>query len=337
MPPRKTAGARSEFLAVMGVVAACLSGSETQVHAACFEGPESVGMYADSPVVPEDRLASSDRLTLIGGTFVERLQMDATWEAAIYQNVGGQLVIRNLGWSGDDVHGISRAVFGQPSDGYQRLINDLKLTRPSVVLVAYGANESYEGEAGLERFEAGLNRLLDAIAELPARAVLVTPVPFEDLGAPLPSMMEANTRLEMYCQVLRTLASKRQLQLIDLHREFSTLKAGRWTENGVHLTPEAREKVGRLLATRLAGVDVSDSDWARLKRDEEVQEKVRLKNEWFFHRYRPQNETYLFLFRKHEQGNNAVEIPQFDALVETVEGQVREKLSASKPRENSPD
>ena len=42
----------------------------------------------------------------------------------------------------------------------------------------------------------------------------------------------------------------------------------------------------------------------------------------FFHRYRPQNETYLFLFRKHEQGNNAVEIPKFDPIVESLEGEI---------------
>ena len=39
------------------------------------------------------------------------------------------------------------------------------------------------------------------------------------------------------------------------------------------------------------------------------------KNVLFFDRWRPQNNTYLFGFRKHEQGNNAVEIPQFDPLV----------------------
>ncbi len=43
---------------------------------------------------------------------------------------------------------------------------------------------------------------------------------------------------------------------------------------------------------------------------------VQEKDELFFHRHRPQNETYLFLFRKHEQGQNAVEIPQFDPLLE---------------------
>ena len=55
---------------------------------------------------------------------------------------------------------------------------------------------------------------------------------------------------------------------------------------------------------------------------EKLRSKIKRKNEMFFHRYRPQNETYLFLFRKHEQGNNAVEIPKFDPIVEKLEQEI---------------
>ena len=48
---------------------------------------------------------------------------------------------------------------------------------------------------------------------------------------------------------------------------------------------------------------------------EKLRAAINRKNELFFYRWRPQNNTYLFGFRKHEQGNNAVEIPQFDPLV----------------------
>jgi len=42
----------------------------------------------------------------------------------------------------------------------------------------------------------------------------------------------------------------------------------------------------------------------------------------FFNRWRPANDTYLFGFRKHEQGNNAVEIPKFDPLIEEKEKEI---------------
>lgn len=48
------------------------------------------------------------------------------------------------------------------------------------------------------------------------------------------------------------------------------------------------------------------------------------KNLLFFYRWRPQNITYLFGFRKHEQGRNAVEIPQFDPLVDAKEKEIAE-------------
>lgn len=52
---------------------------------------------------------------------------------------------------------------------------------------------------------------------------------------------------------------------------------------------------------------------------EKLRQKIVEKNLLYFHRWRPQNVTYLFLFRKHEQGNNAVEIPQFDRLISDAE------------------
>ena len=54
-----------------------------------------------------------------------------------------------------------------------------------------------------------------------------------------------------------------------------------------------------------------------------LREAIVAKNRLYFHRWRPANETYLFLFRRHEQGNNAVEIPQFDPLVAEADAAVR--------------
>ena len=55
-------------------------------------------------------------------------------------------------------------------------------------------------------------------------------------------------------------------------------------------------------------------------------EKLRLaiveKNRLYFYRWRPQNETYLFGFRKYEQGKNSVEIPQFDPLIVKQEEEI---------------
>ncbi len=55
---------------------------------------------------------------------------------------------------------------------------------------------------------------------------------------------------------------------------------------------------------------------------EKLRQTINEKNLLFFYRWRPQNITYLFGFRKHEQGRNAVEIPQFDPLVDAKEKEI---------------
>jgi hypothetical protein len=55
---------------------------------------------------------------------------------------------------------------------------------------------------------------------------------------------------------------------------------------------------------------------------EALRAAINAKNDLYFYRWRPQNETYLFGFRKHEQGNNAREIPLFDPLVEAKEKEI---------------
>ena len=55
---------------------------------------------------------------------------------------------------------------------------------------------------------------------------------------------------------------------------------------------------------------------------EKLREKIIAKNRLYFHRWRPQNETYLFGFRKDEQAKNAKEIPEFDPLIEKLEAEI---------------
>ncbi|MFM7038738.1 MAG: GDSL-type esterase/lipase family protein [Planctomycetaceae bacterium] len=55
---------------------------------------------------------------------------------------------------------------------------------------------------------------------------------------------------------------------------------------------------------------------------ESLRQLIRTKNELYFHRWRPQNITYLYGFRKHEQGNNAADIARFDPFVKELEGKI---------------
>lgn len=57
---------------------------------------------------------------------------------------------------------------------------------------------------------------------------------------------------------------------------------------------------------------------------EAIRQLLQKKNELYFHRWRPQNITYLFGFRKHEQGNNAADIAKFDPFILDLEKQIYE-------------
>ncbi len=63
---------------------------------------------------------------------------------------------------------------------------------------------------------------------------------------------------------------------------------------------------------------------------EKLRQAIIAKNQLYFYRWRPQNETYLFGFRKHEQGKNAAEIVQFDPLIAEKEAEIA-KLRVPQP------
>ena len=71
--------------------------------------------------------------------------------------------------------------------------------------------------------------------------------------------------------------------------------------------------------------DATQSDADRISA--ELRDAVVRSNRQFFYRYRPQNETYLFLFRKHEQGNNAAEVPEFERWTREADQAVWRRLA----------
>lgn len=254
-----------------------------------------------------------ERVVLLGGAFVERLQTHGYLEAAITAGLADkQLTFRNLGWSGDTVWGDSRGVFGSRPEGFKRLVEDVKLCRPTLLVICYGENEAYAGEAGLNDFRGGLTALLDALEPTGARVLLLGAKKHENLGPPLPDPAVYNADLRQYNATVVAVAKERGAAFIDLYDLPGE------TENGIHLSAAGeREFVHALLP--LVGVPSVLLDSPQ---QQALRKVIGEKNELFFHRYRPQNETYLFLFRKHEQGNNAVEIPQFDPLIEAKEKEI---------------
>jgi lysophospholipase L1-like esterase len=96
---------------------------------------------------------------------------------------------------------------------------------------------------------------------------------------------------------------------------FPRLKAGRYSLglDGQSILTAAAEDWAK-------GVGVPADPY--LRQAERLRTMIVEKNQTYFHRWRPQNETYLFLFRKSEQGQNAKEIPEFDSYVADLEREI---------------
>lgn len=351
-------------------------------------------------------LHDGDRVVFVGNTFVERaidyghieLALTAQWSER-------NITFRNLGWSGDDARGRARRFFGPIEEGFKHLKTHVEGLNPTVIFVSYGAMESFEGRKGLSDFEANMNTLLDTLEETRARIVLLSPVPQENLGPPLPDPSENNANLRLYTGSIQTLAAKRNHWFINLFEHMSeAMKQSSvpMTDNGVHLNSLGyREAAQGILAgmglaaeSRMARVDgqgmilsatgvevprvqqvgdgllitlqdpkVGDKDPVVLSiprlfagtyairlngrnlgtfSSGELAAGVRLpwsptvdqaallrntiitKNEFYFHKWRPQNETYLRGFRKHEQGQNVTELEEFDAFIEKEEVKIKD-------------
>ncbi len=368
-------------------------------------------------------LRDGDRIVIVGGAIVEREIFHNYFEALVtLLHPDKDIVFRNLGWSGDNVHGHSRTVFEPADTGFEKLKSQILAQKPTVGLIAYGMNESFAGLAGLEDFVVGLKRAADVFLQSGARIVFISPIRHENLGPPLPDPTEHNADLRLYVDAIRKVAEEGGHPFVNLFEisgdRIAASPAQAWTENGLHPTAAgywrlaqatarglgfvppawridlalddgvslssegfvlrglnvkdesvrfqvkdfslplppspskgennpiagdsaAKTPIRRVL--RIAGLPAGDyvlkiddqevvkadaGTWARgltlsggpdFERTEELRRRINRKNELFFHRWRPQNETYLLLFRKHEQGNNAKEIRMFDPLIAAEE------------------
>jgi lysophospholipase L1-like esterase len=278
-----------------------------------------------------------DRLVLLGSTVMEREQRYATLEPLLALALGEtKITVRNLAWSGDTVYGHARSYFGPPKEGLDRLAGHLEMLKPTVVLLCYGSEMAFEGLGGLPDFLSGYRNLLDLIRGKcsGARIIIMAPPPLENLPPPLPDQTDANNRLSSLRDALRKFAAAQNTYFVDAFELMGGVPkpgptAQPLTENGTHYKQEGYEKLSAKIVAGL-GLPVPQVNSAEL---EPLRREVRRKDELFFNRWRPHNETYLFGFRKHEQGQNAKEIPMFDPLIEKADQKIQEEKARILARE----
>jgi lysophospholipase L1-like esterase len=227
--------------------------------------PQAVTEASDSAFAPKD----GDRVVFLGNSLFENdLQYGYLELALTTRWPDRNVTYRNIGWTGDTVWGEARSYITNPPSPYELLIEQLTKAQPTVVFIAYGGIEAQEGEAGLSRFNEGLNKLLDKVDQLGAKAILLSPIPVlsAEVGE---EPAKRNAMLEVYASAIAKTAASRGKQFIDIYKPLQELnKKMKLTDNGIHLNENgyyhlaATVEKGLGLAPRNASVMINVSKHA---------------------------------------------------------------------------
>ena len=254
------------------------------------------------------QLREKDHIAIIGNTLAERLQYDGWLETMLHARFPKHdLVIRNLGFSGDEVATRLRsknfgtpdewlAGVGQPIGGYNENRFDKTDTRADVIFAFFGYNESFAGKEGVEAFKTQLTEFITHTlaqrynGKTAPRLVLFSPIAHEDLGDPnLPDGKANNVRLEMYTRAMEEVVKAHaDVTFVDLFapslKLYSEHKAP-LTIQGIHLNSEGNRRISEVIDRALFGAPGTYQE-AYLKR---LREAVADKNFYWFERYRTPN------------------------------------------------
>lgn len=189
---------------------------------------------------PALELKDGDRIALVGDGYFEREQRYGYLETALASRFPERnLRFRNLGWSGDTSAGESRVYFDPPETGPAKLKEHLALAQPTVLFLGWGMAETLLDPSAAEKVSARTSAVL-ASAKVRA-AVLVAPIPHEDLGPPFPDPRPHRRALAAYASAQRTFCLERDYVFVDLFRRAERISlpaAARMTEDGIHPTEE---------------------------------------------------------------------------------------------------
>jgi putative heme-binding domain-containing protein len=267
------------------------------------------------------QLQRGDHICIIGNALADRMQHDGWLETYLHGRFPAhELTVRNLGFSGDEVAGFT----ARPDNNYRlrsqsfgtadqwlagsapvpepnKLVTrhgvrdnrfETTGTKADVVFAFFGYNESFAGEAGLDKFKKDLDDFIKHTlaqkynGKCPPRLILFSPIAFEDhKGHNLPDGKETNKRLELYTKAMAEVAATDKVPFVDLFnftRQAYAQATKPLTINGVHLNSDGNRLVAEWIDLALFG--------EHPKYDADAFEKLRQavldKNFYWFNRYR---------------------------------------------------
>ena len=229
-------------------------------------GPWSAPQALKVPAQEDD---SRNQVVLVGGTLISRMDKHGYLEHAITVNwPGHDISFRNLGWPADDVFGTARSEFGsahntrswqppkgQTGFGFEKLKGQLAETRPSTIIVGYGAEAAFaDTDEKMGLFEAGYRGLVEALEKTGSTLILLTPVAQVPSGDVLPvdQANVHNERLAKASAFIMALGKERGHLAIDLLSKSPFGKeAASSYQNGLHLNGDGYRRLATHLGEEL--------------------------------------------------------------------------------------
>lgn len=251
-------------------------------------------------------LQPGDRVAVVGNALAERLQQDGWFETYLQAtHPESKLVVRNLGYSGDQVHYRPRA-----HEGFGDSDSHLANVQATVVFAFFGYNESFA--ENLEDYREQLGGWVDHLRRLTylpdgksPRVVLFSPIAHENLGSPLlPDGKENNQRLATISRLTAEVAQEKNVPHVDLFNASLVWYAAAdrpLTINGIHLEDAGNRTLARYFTSEVLKKQPALDD-AKLERLREV---VMEKDRHWFNRYRAASGNDIWGSRSVQDGNHA--------------------------------
>lgn len=271
-------------------------------------------------------LNQNEKVIFLGNAFFENAiangEIETTFSLCFPKK---NITYRNIGWSGDNVYAHSRTRaregqrFGSPEEGFGILTKQIIDLKPDKIFIAYGFNESFDDDAGIDAYGKGLNLLLEMLSQYCSELILISTLPMEkDFGIAAEHIEARNKILKKYAETTKEVAIKRKYRFIDLFTPFS--KENKYTTNGIHLSSKGYRKAGNLIAEALIfppPVIKIDS-----KKADHIRNVIIKKNTLFFHRWRPRNDAFVYGQRKDEQRVAQEEPAQIEPFIAKQEAAI---------------
>ena len=280
------------------------------------------------------RLEKGARICFVGNLLLDAERRYGHLETLIQQHhPEHELTVRNLAWPADEVDLMPRP------DNFGDLDQHLTYFKASVIIAAFGYNESFAGEAGLAAFRGSLEHFLGNLrskaydGEKAAQIVLLSPT--HNLAhSKVPLDPEIRENQERYAMVMKEVAAKMGVAFVDVLDLGLSSEGGQVEKLGggdaLTVDGHAFNEKGHALFSDAVFRGMFEEKAPAIR--ESLRELVVDKGTQFFQRYRPLN-TFYYTGGRNESYGYLDFLPamrNFDLMVENRDRAIHTSLRTGK-------